>query len=148
MDSLPDTIFLSLCSKPHPSGAHTEIKQTLRSDMQILLCDSCLILSSILERTAICYLESWQTQYGDSSTEVTELSFFFNFSKRKKENMLTCKWPANKISEKQKKQNWLDQSFRCFMFSEILWVFKSLIDLFFCLWKTENRVNLNVLSPI
>lgn len=74
--------------------------------MQILLRDACLILSRILERSAICYLENWETQYGDSSTEVTELSFFFNF-KKKKENMLTCKWPANKISEnKRNRTDW------------------------------------------
>lgn len=49
---------LSLSSKPHPSGTHSVIEQTLRSDVQILLCDSCLILSSILERTAIRYVEN------------------------------------------------------------------------------------------
>lgn len=84
INSLPDNqqSELSLRSKPYPSGTPAELKQTLRSDMQILLCDSCLFLSSIVEKTVICYLG---TQYGDSSTEVTELSFFFNFWKRKKE---------------------------------------------------------------
>ncbi len=71
--------------------------------MQILLCDSCLIQSSILERTAICYLENWQTQYGDSSTEVTELSFFFNFSKGKKNKKQKTCWRVSDLPTKYQK---------------------------------------------
>lgn len=59
--------------------------------MQILLQGSRLTHPQQCLGAAPFVLET-ETQYGDSSTEVTEFSFFLNFKKEgEKKNMLTCK---------------------------------------------------------
>lgn len=103
MDCLPDTVWID-CSKPHPSGTPTELKQTPSRDMQISWCDSSLILSSIW--SGFCLSFSGVTER--HSMEIRQLrslnwAFFFNVLKKEKENMLTCKWPANKTSENKQK---------------------------------------------
>lgn len=112
-----DSEFCILCAiKSHPSGTrwdktntsecHANITARLASHPQQYFREAAFVALT-------------QTQYGDSSNEVTDFSFFLNFKKEKITcNMsLTC-WHVSDLPtkyQKTKEQNRLDQSFRCFL---------------------------------
>lgn len=67
---------------------------------------SAWVSSSSAGKLEVCLVvvvpEKWQTQYGDSLIEVTDLNFSLTY-RRKKRKALKCKWPANKNINIKKK---------------------------------------------
>lgn len=114
------TLF-SLCAvNPQPSGIHWD--KTNRSECHANITAGLRLTHPQQYLRAAPFVVETETQYEDSRL-VTEFSFFFlNFKKKGKKTMLTCKWPANRISENKKQtkeQNRLDRSFGCFEVSHI-----------------------------